>query len=97
MRVALLRHKESKDEIVGEMPEVMVEEFHTCLVVCEGESGKDAKNLNLDSSKLNSLKYHYANCYFDYNMEVYLNNPERYTLEPENTDEKTGRPLEYLG
>ena len=96
VRLALLRHKEIKGEIVGEMPEVIVEEFHTC-VVCEGESGKDAKNLSLDPSKLKSLKYHYANCYFDYNIEVYLNNPERYTLEPENTDEKTGKPLDYLG
>merc|ERR1711881_782630 len=68
----------------------------TC-VVCQGESGKDAKNLSLDPSKLNSLKYHYANCYFDYNMEVFLNKPQRYALGPENTDEKTGRPLDCLG
>ena len=98
VRLAILRHKESKGEKVEEMPkmpELIVEEFHTCFV-CQGETGKDAKSLSLHPSKVNSLKHHYANCYYEFNIEFYLNSP-RYELGADNTDEETGRPLDHLG
>ena len=95
VRLALLRHRESRGEKLEEMPEVIVEEFHTC-ALCQGEKGKDA-NLSLHPSKVNALKNHYAICYYDFNPDVYLKNPQRYELEADNLDEKTGKPVDDLG
>jgi len=83
------RMKES-DEL-EEVPEVQCEEVHCCLL-CKGATSKDAKNLSFKKEKINSMMYHYADCYYD--TGIYL---EKYPPGPENTDEETGQPIDYLG
>ena len=43
---------------VVEMPEVTVEEIHTCLI-CGGKD-REGRDLSLDPNKLWSVRYHYA-------------------------------------
>ena len=45
------------------LPEPFREEIHNCLL-CVGKD-KDGLNLSLDPSKLWTVRYHYASCYFD--------------------------------
>ena len=46
-----------------EIPEVVVEELHTCLI-CEGET-KDGRDLSFQGMKRAGLRYHYASCLYD--------------------------------
>lgn len=88
---AIRAHREKQNAELEEVPALMCEEIHCCLI-CEGATGKDAKNLSFNKEKLNSLRYHYADCYYD--TGVYL---AKYPPGPENTDEETGQPLDVLG
>ena len=88
---AVRDHRMKQNLELEEIPPVEYEEIHCCLL-CKGATGKDAKNLSLKKEKLNSLKYHYADCYYD--TGVYL---ERYPPGEENMDQETGQPLDVLG
>ena len=48
---------------VVEIPEVVVEELHTCLI-CQGED-KEGKAMSLDQENLFQTRYHYASCFYD--------------------------------
>jgi len=62
--VIATRH--AKGEQVVEIPEVVVEELHTCLI-CEGET-KDGRDLSFQGMKRAGLRYHYASCLYDSNI-----------------------------
>ena len=60
-------HKMTKSLLqVVEIPEVVVEELHTCLI-CEGET-KDGRDLSFQGMKRAGLRYHYASCLYDSNI-----------------------------
>jgi len=88
---AVRSHRMTQNIELEEIPPVQFEETHCCLL-CQGATGKDAKNLSFKKEKLNSFKYHYADCYYE--TGVYL---ERYPPGEENTDPETGKPLDVLG
>ena len=91
VREAIRAHREKQNAEVEDVPALIYEEIHCCLI-CEGATGKDAKNLSFNKEKLNSLRYHYADCYYD--TGVYL---AKYPPGEDNTDEETGQPLDVLG
>ena len=62
--VIAVRH--AREEQVVPIPDVVVEELHTCLI-CEGEN-KDGRDLSFHGMKRAGLKYHYASCLFDTNV-----------------------------
>jgi len=62
--VMAARH--ARGEQVVEIPEVVVEELHTCLI-CEGET-KDGRDLSFQGMKRAGLRYHYASCLYDSNI-----------------------------
>ena len=66
-----------------DMPEVIVEEMHTCYI-CGGED-KDGKNLSFDGAKVYQTRYHYAACYYE--EGAYLT---KYPPGPGNTNEEGG-------
>jgi len=58
--------RHAKGEQVVAIPEVVVEELHTCLI-CEGET-KDGRDLSFQGMKRAGLRYHYASCLYDSNI-----------------------------
>ena len=71
-----------------------VEEVHTCLLCHgEGDGGKETKALSFAPEKINSTRYHYASCLFDFGDGVYL---EKYKPHPENLDAE-GKINDLLG
>jgi len=86
---ALVAERDEEGFEFEEMPEVVVEEMHTCLL-CRGED-KDGRNLSFEGSRLSSLRYHYAACYYD--EGVYLT---KYPPGPSNMTED-GKTKDELG
>jgi len=72
-----------------EMPAVIVEEVHTC-ILCKGFE-RDGNNLIFSGDSAFSARYHYASCF--YNEGVYF---EKYPPGPENSS-SDGKPLDALG
>jgi len=72
-----------------EMPGVVVEEMHTC-VICGGVE-KEGRNLSFEGSKIFQTRYHYASCY--YGEGAYL---AKYPPGPQNTNAEGG-PKDVLG
>jgi len=72
-----------------DMPNVVVEEMHTCLI-CRGED-KEGKNLSFDGSKIYQTRYHYAACYYEEGAYK-----AKYPPGPQNTKED-GEPKDILG
>jgi len=83
------RARELEDGKLEDMPDVIVEEMHTCLI-CKGEE-KDGRNLSFGFDKIYSTRYHYAACY--YSEGVYLT---MYPPGAQNCSED-GKPIDYLG
>jgi len=81
--------RDRKGAEVVELPQVAVEEVHTCYI-CKGKdrsTGKDdkeAKYLSL-TDNISRTRYHYAQCLYD--TGVYQS---KYPPGPENTDENGG-------
>ena len=86
------RQEAGEEQEVEDLPPVIVEEVHTCLL-CNGEvvsnflsspssavQDKEGLNLSFAPEKLWMTKYHYASCYFE--TGVYL---PLYPPGPENT------------
>jgi len=85
--VVAVRH--ARGEQVVEIPEVIVEELHTCLI-CEGET-KEGRDLSFQGIKRAGLRYHYASCLYDTN--VYL---AKYPPGESNRD-KEGQVKDTMG
>jgi len=86
---AVVSAREKDGVKLEEMPEVIVEEMHICLL-CQGED-KDGRNLSFEGARLFSLRYHYAACYYE--EGVYLT---KYSPGPNNMTEE-GQPKDELG
>ena len=89
VREALITARKKKNLSVVPLPPVECEEVHVCLL-CNGET-RDSKTLNFAKSKISTLRYHYASCYFD--TGVYY---KRYPPGPENVDQN-GEPRDVKG
>ena len=89
VRAAIIQYRRKQGNKYEPMPELIFEEVHTCLL-CNGEN-KEGQHLSFDEAKINSLKYHYASCYYD--SGVYL---KMYPPGEKNSDEK-GNPVDVLG
>ena len=61
-----------------------------CAMPINGEN-KEGQHLSFDAAKINSMKYHYASCYYD--SGVYL---KMYPTGEQNSDEE-GNPVDVLG
>ena len=61
-----------------------------CAMPINGEN-KEGQHLSFDAAKINSMKYHYASCYYD--SGVYL---KMYPPGEQNSDEE-GNPVDVLG
>merc|ERR1719154_582001 len=83
------RARELEDIELEDMPDVIVEVMHTCLI-CQGED-KEGKNLSFDPDKIYSTRYHYASCYYDQGVYVAM-----YPPGAQNTNEEGG-PRDVLG
>ena len=59
----LVNSREADGGVIEEIPELRVEELHTCLI-CKGED-KEGKALSLDKEKIFQTRYHYASCFYD--------------------------------
>ena len=89
----VVKERREKGEVVREMPGLLREEIHTCLL-CDGkdqDGGKDGLNLSLKKEKRAVARYHYACCY--YFTGVYL---DLYSPGERNIDSE-GQPKEVLG
>ena len=64
----LVNSREAERGVIEDIPELRVEELHTCLI-CEGET-KEGRDLSFQGAKRAGLRYHYASCLYDSN--VYL-------------------------
>jgi len=89
VRAAIIQHRRKQGNKHEPMPELIFEEVHTCLL-CNGEN-KEGQHLSFDAAKINSMKYHYASCYYD--SGVYL---KMYPPGEQNSDEE-GNPVDVLG
>ena len=91
VREAVLHYRKlSNAPTTVTMPEkVLVEEFVSC-VLCP--SSKEATKLSF--SNPSSLKYHYAGCYYDNDIEIMLS---KYPPGPDNSNLETGRPIDEIG
>jgi len=86
----LLKKAREEDGLeMVDIPPVLVEEMHTCLI-CKGEDS-DGKHLSFDPDKIGSLRYHYASCYYD--KGVYFS---KYPPGSKNTKEN-GEPKDFRG
>eukprot|EP00092_Neocalanus_flemingeri_P030842 GFUD01033496.1.p1 GENE.GFUD01033496.1~~GFUD01033496.1.p1 ORF type:complete len:578 (-),score=151.16 GFUD01033496.1:164-1897(-) len=85
--VKIAREEESMEMV--DMPEVIVEEMHTCFI-CEGKE-REGRNLSFDGSMVYQTRYHYASCYYD--EGAYLH---KYPPGAHNTNEEGG-PKDILG
>jgi len=85
---AVVAARKEEGTELEEMPKVIVEEMHTCMI-CNGED-KDGKNLSFEGNRLFSLRYHYAACFYE--AGYYR---DKYPPGPKNT--KEGQPIDELG
>jgi len=86
---ALIAAREEAQKELEDLPPVVVEEMHTCLI-CGGED-KSGRNLSMEKSKMVSTRYHYASCYYD--EGVYYS---KYPPGDQNSTED-GQPRDILG
>jgi len=80
-------------EEVVEMPDVTVEEIHTCLI-CGGKD-REGRDLSLDPNKLWSVRYHYAGCYFDTGVYLKLYPPGEANMEEGRVKDALGKEVKY--
>ena len=93
VREAVLHHRKlSKAPPVTMPKKVLVEEFHACVLCKDDSTGKEATKLSF--SNPSSLKYHYAGCYYDNDIEVML---RKYPPGQDNFNQETGRPIDEIG
>ena len=59
----LVNSREAEGGVIQEIPELKVEELHTCLI-CQGED-KEGKFLSMDPDKIFQTRYHYASCFYE--------------------------------
>jgi len=86
---AIVAARERDGIIVEELPDVLVDEMHTCLI-CGGED-KDGRQLSFEGNKLFQLRYHYAYCFYDEGSYR-----GKYPPGPDNTT-ADGEPRDILG
>ena len=58
-----INSREAEGGVIEDIPELRVEELHTCLI-CQGED-KEGKSMSLDRENLFQTRYHYASCFYD--------------------------------
>ena len=93
VREAVLHHRKLSKAPTVTIPEkVLVEEIHACILCKDEPISKEAKKLSF--SNPNSLKYHYAGCYYDNDIELMLS---KYPPGPDNINMETGRPIDEKG
>ena len=86
---AIVAARERDGIIIEELPDVIVDRMHTCLV-CGGED-KDGRQLSFEGNKLFQLRYHYAYCFYDEGSYR-----GKYPPGPDNTS-ADGEPRDILG
>ena len=86
---AIVAARERDGIIIEELPDVIVDRMHTCLV-CGGED-KDGRQLSFEGNKLFQLRYHYAYCFYDEGSYR-----GKYPPGPDNTT-ADGEPRDILG
>jgi len=86
---AVVTAREEEGTDLEEMPAVILEEMHTCMI-CKGED-KDGRNLSFEGTRLFSLRYHYAACFYE--AGYYR---DKYPPGPKNTD-ANNQPIDELG
>ena len=92
---AIKNWREEAGETLPAIPDYKVKEVHACLLCHgEGEGGRETKTLSFDTpDNVQTTRYHYANCLFDYGGGVYL---KKYKPHPGNLDED-GKLNDLLG
>ena len=75
--------REAEGKELPEMPEVKVEQIHTCYI-CEG-ADKEGKNLSLAPEKIYSLRYHYASCLYDSGVYYGMYDPSEENKNPDGS------------
>ena len=89
----LRMRREDQGQSLQDVPEISVEELHTCLL-CDGED-KEGFCLSLHKDKLYGTRYHYANCLTNQKEKlrqlVQMYPPERHNLTQE------GLPQDMVG
>ena len=89
----LRMRREDEGQSLQDIPEISVEELHTCLL-CDGED-KEGFSLSLQKDKLYGTRYHYANCLTNQEEKlrqlVQMYPPERHNLTQE------GLPQDMVG
>ena len=89
----LQRRREGKE--FPEVPEVREEYKHICYI-CEGADEEGlGKNLSLAPEKINSTRYHYANCLYDSKVYYEIYNPSDQNHEENKNPD--GSPRDIMG
>jgi len=86
---AVVTARKEEGTELEEMPSVILEEMHTCMI-CKGED-KDGRNLSFEGTRLFSLRYHYAACFYEAGYYRKM-----YPPGDKNTD-SNGQPKDELG
>ena len=86
---AIKAAREAEGFALEELPDVVVEEVHIC-ILCNGGDG-DGKNLSFEPEKVISCRYHYASCYYE--TGVYFS---MYPPGDQNSTEE-GKPIDVIG
>ena len=93
VREAVLNHRKLSKAPTVIMPKnVLVEEIHACILCKDEPTSKEATKLSF--SKPRSLKFHYANCYYDNDIDIMMS---KYPPGSENRNMETGRPIDEIG
>ena len=86
---AIKAAREADRIVFEEMPDVVVEVMHTC-VICGG-GDREGKNLSFEGSKIYQTRYHYASCYYEEGAYRTKYPPGHQNTTPE------GAPKDVLG
>ena len=87
--------REAEGKQLPDLPEVKVEEMHICYI-CNG-ADKEGKNLSLAPEKINSTRYHYANCLYVYGSKVYYEIYNPSDQDHEENKNPDGSPRDIMG
>ena len=94
----LAGERREKEEELGELPGLLREEMHTCLL-CGGkdkDGSKDGLNLSLKKEKLVAARYHYASCFYDTGAYLAIYSPGDQNMDSDGqAKDVMGRDVKY--
>ena len=94
----LAGERREKGEELGELPGLLREEMHTCLL-CGGkdkDGSKDGLNMSLKKEKMVAARYHYASCFYDTGAYLALYSPGEQNMDGNGqAKDVMGRDVKY--